>query len=224
MVAFWRGAAPLIAALVLVACPRPDLDPHPDETGPSTAEEPDSEPRMSPARASEEEVRAADGVVLLHIDDVPPDIAVDAGTRFGAATELVEASLSPDEEWLAVTTRGAAHAAGWLVRVGTREPRPAAFQYGGEVEIGPWSGDGRYVVFALEGPAPSRTLSVVDRERLGSTVEASAASVRIPDHDERFEPGVEYRVVEWRQGILIFELDGERHRFDPATREVERTD
>jgi hypothetical protein len=44
MVASWRGAAPLIAALALAACPRPDLDPLPNETlpPPAVVEEPDS--------------------------------------------------------------------------------------------------------------------------------------------------------------------------------------
>jgi hypothetical protein len=181
---------------------------------------PDPEPDVTPVAVSDTAVRGADGSVLLGIDDVPGNIAVDADTEFGAATRFTEASVAPDQAWLAVATAGAAHSAAWLVRTGTRDPRPAAFQYGGSITIGPWSDDGRLVVFVQEGPASDRTLTVVDQARLGDTVEASAMLVRVPDHDERAPEERIYEAVTWRDGRLVFQVSGERWVFDPATREV----
>jgi hypothetical protein len=195
----------MMASLRFPAAPAPGPDPDPD---------------MTPVEVGDTEVRGADGSVLLSIEDVPGDIAVDDDTEFGAATRFTEASGAPDQAWLAVATAGAAHSAAWLVRSGTRDPRPAAFQYGGGITIGPWTDDGRLVVFVQEGPAGDRTLTVVDRERLGDTVEASAMPVRVPDHDERRPEERIYEAVTWRDGRLVFQVGAERRVFDPATREV----
>jgi hypothetical protein len=205
----------LLGLLMLAGCPSPP----PDEEPPPV--EPPAEPQLAPLEASEQEIRAADGSVLLHIDDMPTNIRVDEDTEFGAADRFTEASAAPDEQWFAVATAGAAHGAGWLVRAGTRDPRPAAFQYGGSVSIGPWSEAGRYVVFIEDGPAPSRTLSVVDRDELGATVTETGTAVHGPDHQERPLPETAYEPLEWRNAQLVFEVNGERFRFDPATDAVE---
>jgi hypothetical protein len=155
---------------------------------------------------------------------VPGDIRVDDTTEFGVAQRFAEASASPDGEWIAVVTSGAAHSGGWLVRTGTREPRPAAFQYGGSMTIGPWSADSERVVFAHSGPAGDRSLTVVNRNQLGQTVEAGARPVRTPDH-ERFRPEERtYEAIEWREGQLVFEMRGERWIYNPETRTARRQD
>ncbi len=217
------------AALLLSACPEPELDP-PEElpVEPEPEPEPTPEPRIRPGpdldqlEVDDDTVRGADGTVLLEIDDVPGDMPVDADTEFGAATHFTEASVSPDGEWLAVVTGSAAHSGGWLVRVETRAPRPAAFQYGGGITIGPWSDEARRVVFVHEGPAGDRTLTVVDRQRLGDTADESGMAVRVPDHDDRPPEERRYEAVVWRDGRLVFQVDGERWVFDPDTGDVER--
>ncbi|MBZ0331172.1 hypothetical protein KZO25_12680 [Halomonas sp. ANAO-440] len=175
---------------------------------------------LAPLQVGESRLHAVDGTLLLHIKDIPGSIHVDADTEFGASEQFTGASLSPDGEWLAVTTDGVAHSAGWLVRVGNRDPQPAAFQYGGDLALGPWSENGRYAVFEAEGPAPSHTLAVVDRQNLGATVSENSAAVRIPDHEAQVPAHARYTAVGWRSGELVFEVDGGRYRFDPYSLDV----
>ncbi|MCE9663911.1 hypothetical protein LY622_10690 [Halomonas sp. M5N1S17] len=179
-----------------------------------------SEAALAPLDVGDERIRAADGSVLVGIADVPDTIRVDQQTEFGAADRFQEASISPDGDWLTVVTTGAAHSAGWLVRVEARQSRPAAFQYGGNIAIGPWSDDARRVVFVQEGPAGDRTLTVVDAERLGETVEASSMPVRSPEHEERAPEERIYEALAWRNGELLFRVGGERWVFDPDSGEV----
>lgn len=152
--------------------------------------------------------------------DVPTSIPVDPDTGFGAAEGFVEAVPSADGAWLAVVTIGVAHSAGWLVQGDSRQPEPAAFQYGGSIAIGPWSDDAQHAVFVQQGPAGDQTLTVVDRERLGDTVASSAVPVRVPDHDRRAPEKRIYEAVEWRDGDLLFALGAERWIFRPETGEV----
>lgn len=111
---------------------------------------------------------------------------------------------------------GAAHGAGWLVVRDDQAIHPAAFQYGGSVALGPWRDDGQYVVFAQEGPAPTRTLAVVGLDGLGETVSDNARPLRLPEHEPQVPPETEYRAVEWRDGALIVEVEGQRWRHDAA--------
>ncbi|MCE8001853.1 hypothetical protein [Billgrantia ethanolica] len=206
------------AALMLSGCPSPgNGEPSPTT---ETADTSESEAALAPLEVGDEEIRAADGTVLVDIDDVPGTIRADQQAEFGAAERFQEASVSPDGVWLAVVTSGAAHSAGWLVREGTRQLRPAAFQYGGNITIGPWSDDSRRVVFVQEGPAGGRTLTVVDAERLGETVEASAMPVRSPEHDELAPEERIYEALAWSNGELLFRVGEERWVFDPESEEV----
>ncbi|MBD3896521.1 hypothetical protein IEI94_11740 [Halomonas sp. ML-15] len=187
-------------------------------------ESPPDEPATAslvPLAVTDEAIRGADGERLLDIGEIPSNIPIDDDAEFGAAQRFVAAELSPEETRLAVTTQGAAHAAGWLLTVEEGTLRPAAFQYGGQVEPGRWRDDGAYVVFAMESPAPSRTLAVVEGGASGETVDANARPVRIPAHREGVPPETEYRAHEWQDDSLLFEVDGERYRFDPASGEVE---
>lgn len=177
-----------------------------------------------PLEITEQEIHAADGRRLLHIDEVPVSIRVDAGHAFGASGRFTDAALSPDGGWLAMTTDGAAHGGGWLLVLASRELIPAAFQYGGIVTLGPWRDDGRYVVFAQEGPVPNRILVVVDREGLGDTVSDNSRWVRLPAHDEGVPPETEYHALEWYAETLLFEVDGARYRYDPGSAEITTAD
>jgi hypothetical protein len=199
----------------------PTVAPSPQPTAAPTAA-PSPGASLSPLAVTDAEIRAADSSLLLHIDDLPANISVDAEREFGAATSFTEASLAPDEAWLAVVTTGAAHSGGWRTPIGEQDVRPAAFQFGGGLRIGPWSQDGRYVVFIEEGPAPSRTLSVVNREVLGPTVADSAVPLRAPGHNELDPDELAYEPIAWRDGQFIAEVAGTRYyRFDPATGEAE---
>lgn len=170
----------------------------------------------------ESELRGVDGTLLLSIEDVPGSIPVDADSEFGASGRFVEASASPDGEWLAVVTSGAAHSGGWLLEMGTAEPFPAAFQYGGGLTVGPWSADGRWVVFVHEGPAGDRTLSVAGAADLGSTVEESTRAVQAPDHDDRPPEARQYEPEGWSPGgQLEFRIGEEGWVFDPETGAVQ---
>lgn len=205
------------AALVLSGCPSPGNGEPPTT---ETADTSQPEAALAPLEVGDEEIRAADGSVLLSIDDVPGTIRADQQAEFGAAQRFQEASVSPDGAWLAVVTSGAAHSAGWLVLMDARQPRPAAFQYGGNITIGPWSDDSRRVVFVQEGPAGGRTLTVVDAERLGETVEESAMPVRSPEHDELAPEERIYEALAWSNGELLFRVGEERWVFDPDSEEV----
>lgn len=206
------------AALVLSGCPSPGNGEPPPATEASDTSQPEA--AFAPLEVGDEQIRAADGSVLIGIDDVPGTIRVDQQAEFGAAKRFREASVSPDGAWLAMVTSGAAHSAGWLVRGEARQPSPAAFQYGGNVTIGPWSDDSRRVVFVQEGPAGGRMLTVVDGERLGETVEESAMPVRSPEHDELAPEERIYEALAWSNGELLFRVGGERWVFDPDSGEV----
>jgi len=174
--------------------------------------------KLTPLSVSQERVEAADGRQLLDVESLPSDIATDADNKFGASGSITEARMSPDERWLAVTTVGVAHGGGWLVMLDDDQTaHPAAFQYGGNVSIGPWSEDGRFAVFIMKGPAPSRTLSIVDRTNLGDTVAETGIPVRTEEHAEQAPEQYAYSAVEWDGGELIFEAGGQRYRVDPLS-------
>lgn len=206
------------AVFLLSGCPSPGNGEPPPEA--ETSDTSESEAALAPLEVGDEEIRAADGAVLLSMEDVPGTIRADQQAEFGAAERFQEASVSPDGAWLAVATSGAAHSAGWLVRVEARQPSPVAFQYGGNITIGLWSDDSRRLVFVQEGPAGGRTLTVVDAERLGETVEASAMPVRSPEHDELAPEERIYEALAWRSGELLFRVGEERWVFDPDSGEV----
>ncbi|PAU78471.1 hypothetical protein CK498_07145 [Halomonas salipaludis] len=202
-----RGAAPGLVLAFAAGC----TESPPDESATAS---------LTPLAVTDDAIRGADDQRLLDIGEVPSNIPIDDDAEFGAAQRFVAAELSPYESRLAVTTQGAAHAAGWLLAVEDGALHPAAFQYGGEVEPGPWRDDGDYVVFAMQGPAPSRSLVVVAGDASGEAVEANARPVRIPAHADGVPPGSDYRALEWQDDSLLFEVDGEGYRLDPTSGEV----
>ncbi|MCC5809758.1 MAG: hypothetical protein JJU06_05235 [Ectothiorhodospiraceae bacterium] len=180
--------------------------------------QPGEQPReRASVEISDHAVRDGEGTVLLDMEAIPGNIQVTGDTWFGASGRFVGGALSPDGTWLAVSTMGAAHGAGWLLATGENHPYPAAFQYGGTVEPGPWSEDGRYATFLRESPGPGRMLEVVDREALADTVEENATPVRLPEHADTVPPETRYQAIAWRGGKLLFSVDGSRYHYDPDT-------
>jgi len=169
---------------------------------------------------SETEIAVQSGEQLLHIDDIPENISVDSDTEFGASARFTDAKSSAAGRWIAVTTVGVAHGAGWIFDVETGEIIPAAFQYGGSVSIGPWSDDSRYVVFIEEGPAPMHSLSIVDTESPGSTVGDTAHPIRVDAHSDAVPPETTYTPIEWDGNRLIFTVNGSRYSYHTTTGEV----
>lgn len=204
----WRLGGVMTGLMLLAAC------------SDSSNEPADEEVDLTPLEIIEEAVLAADGRELLVLSALPDEVRVDAEASFGAAERFTAASLAPDGDWLAATTAGVAHSAGWLLALDTDEPVAVAFQYGGGVSLGPWREDGRYLVFALEGPAPGRTLVLVARDELGQSVEENARPIRLPEHEAQVPPETEYRALAWQGEALQFEVDGKPWRFAPESGEV----
>ncbi|WP_222597806.1 hypothetical protein [Euhalothece natronophila] len=193
-----------------------------EESSPETPDNSQSEENLSPLNVTDQEIRSGDEAIILEIDEIPNQIPVDRDTQFGASERFSEGSVAPNNSWLALVTSGAAHSAGWLVKPHTQQLQPATFQYGGNITIGPWSEDSQYVVFVEKGPAGDRTLTVVDRKQLGETVEESAMPVRTPNHEAQPPTEQIYEAVGWRNGRLLFQVNGDRWFFDPDTEEVQQ--
>jgi hypothetical protein len=175
---------------------------------------PQHDDRHAEPEISGDEIRSAAGDLLLHIDDIPRNIRIDHETEFGASERFIEVHQSPDNNWLAVTTSGTAHGAGWLIHSDNMVPVPAAFQYGGSVKTGPWSEDSQFISFISETPAPSSVLSVVNLDSLGPTVSHHNIQIRIPDHEEAVPPETYYIPEKWREKQLFFRVNGERYVYD----------
>ncbi len=186
----------------------------------------DEDPVEDPAATLEVEVHPSEltgpeGRVLLRIEELGGSIQVEPGSSFGAATRFLDAAPGPEGEGLAVVSAGTSHGAGWFVDLEGGTVHPAAFQYGGSVSLGPWSDDGRWMVFIHEGPAGDRTLTVADRTRPAATVDEATLPVRVPGHDDLPPEERDYEVQEWAEGRLTFRLSGTEWLMDPLDGEVE---
>ena len=193
--------AGLLAALAMTGCKPGTPEKNPD------------------LRVEADEIRDEEGLILER-DALPDPVRVDADTEFGATGQLVDADASPDGRWLAVTSIGTAHGAGWLVEGRGASAAPAAFQYGGAVGIGPWDPDGRFAVFTLEGPGPASRIVVADNRDPGPKVSDNARTVAVPEGME--DPESDYRALEWREGELVFEHAVRRWHFSPKSNESRR--
>lgn len=169
---------------------------------------------------SESELQAKDGHLLLRIDDLPGDIPVDEEIRFGAATHFTGANLSPDGIRLAITTAGTSHGAGWMLDLETEQIIPAAFQFGGSVETGPWSDNGRYAIFINKNPASGQTLTIADTRSEGSIVAETSMPIRLPEHDESGAGEKVYQPISWEEDEFIFGVDGAFYRYNPGIGEI----
>ncbi|SEO82256.1 hypothetical protein [Aquisalimonas asiatica] len=201
----------MLAALGLAACAGQDR-------GDSVTADEESQ-RQAPLSVDEERVQTAAGETLAERASIPSQINVDADASFGASERILDAALSADGEWLAVTTSGAAHGAGWLKSLEEGHWYPAAFQYGGSVGLWQWSDESRYVAFILEGPAEGQTISIVDRNGLDETVKTTALPVDrcVADDDAQQTERPPYQEpLVWYDGRLLLEVESRRYLFDPA--------
>ncbi|MCC5908168.1 MAG: hypothetical protein JJU13_18275 [Balneolaceae bacterium] len=171
-------------------------------------------------QVTESDIQADDGYVLLQINDLPGDITVDEENQFGAATHFTGAALSPAGAWLAITTAGTSHGAGWLYNFETEKIVPAAFQYGGTLETGPWDSSGRYMIFIEKNPASGQTLSISDIHLAGNSVSETSISIRLLQHEESGSGEAVYKPLEWDGEEFIFEVEGERYRYHPDIEEI----
>lgn len=160
---------------------------------------------------TEDEILDQEGTVLLHQDDVPQSIAVSPESEFGAAGAFTSAELSPDGDWIALTTTGAAHGGGWLYEMETGEVSAAAFQYGGDVQSLEWSPNGQYALFSVSTPVPSEQLVLVDRDNLTTYVEDTSTSVSVSEA-EGMNPPASYEFERWEapRTLCFAVLDEER--------------
>ncbi|MFV8836076.1 hypothetical protein [Aquisalimonas sp.] len=207
-----RAGAAIVAALGLAACAGQDRG---DRV---TADE--ASQRQAPLSVDEDRVQTADGETLAESADIPSQINVDSDAAFGASERILDAALSADGEWLAVTTTGAAHGAGWLKSLEQGRWHPAAFQYGGSVGLWQWSDQGRFVAFILEGPAEGQVVNVVDRESLAATVAETALPVDhcvTEDNAREAERPPYQEPLVWYDGRLLVEIESRRYLFDPAS-------
>ncbi|MCK8515021.1 hypothetical protein M0534_01575 [Methylonatrum kenyense] len=163
-----------------------------------------------------ERIIDADGATVLDIDQLPAQIAADEKNRFGASDRFTDASLSPDGNWLAVTSSGAAHGGGWLVSLDDETIYPAAFQYGGSVSTGPWDDSGRFAVFLRHTPASGHMLVLADTEAPGE----DAASTGITPLDTEASTSVE--IGEWQDAALRVLVDGDCRLVKPIDGSIER--
>lgn len=104
-----------------------------------------------------------DGETVIRASDIPNEIQVSADAAFGASGDFTSFAASPGGRWLAFSTHGAAHDAGWIYDTQTETLRPVVFQFGGGVEVEEWA-DGTHVVFLTTTPEPRNVHVTIDVE------------------------------------------------------------
>lgn len=165
---------------------------------------------------SEDSIVDQDGTVLLRQDDIPQSMTVSSESEFGAAGDFTSAELSPNGEWIAFTTTGAAHGGGWLYDIETGEVSAAAFQYGGDVEVLEWSPNGQYVLFSVSTPVPSEQLVLVERSNIATYVEDTSTTVSVSAAED-MDPPASYEFEGWEAPqTLCFAVLNEERCLDAA--------
>lgn len=204
------GAATLSVLALLVAGCQPD-----------TSGSIDSKASLfGPVQVEQTRIVDADDKVLIDVDEIPSSMAVDADTDFSVSGQFVDAKPSSDGRWLALVTVGVAHSGGWVKSMADDSVWPAAFQYGGELRIGPWSDDGQFLAFINHGPAGGQTLSVTVIDQLGDVLEQAVVPVRQDGDNDRPPDERADEPVEWQQGRLLIRRGDDYWRFDPQRREA----
>lgn len=160
-----------------------------------------------------------DGDTLLSIEAFPDEVQVSEEASFGSSERFTGASLSPDERWMAITTVGSAHTFGWLYELDTEEKHPVDFQYGGSIDLGPWSPDANFIAFLAHSPAEITTIKLVDRREIGEYVDDTGFQIQIPE-EENLSPPFAYEIEEWQAPhTLCFTLEGVQRCIDAETQE-----
>ncbi|MCC5878580.1 MAG: hypothetical protein JJU03_01595 [Idiomarina sp.] len=161
------------------------------------------------------QVRDYRGNVLLTRSQLPNRVRVNLTTEFSAHDRFVRAEMSPNGEYLAVTTVGSAHTAGWIHRIGDDAPRPAAFQYGGGLSIDRWHPASTHLVFRHRPPSGAQLLSVTAVSQLGAHVEDANYFIKVPKHDQLSPQHLNYNALRWEDRGLRFNLGGQRWLYHP---------
>lgn len=163
----------------------------------------------------DDQIRDYRGAELLTLDQLPGRVQVNTDSEFGAHGRFVQAEKSPNGNYIALTTVGAAHSAAWIYHTDSGNVRPAAFQYGGNLTLGPWHPDSSYLVINHQPPSGGTGLSVTELASLGNMVDDANKLVRVPQHDELAPEQLDYHALDWEEGELRFTLAGEHWRYHP---------
>lgn len=155
------------------------------------------------------------GNILLTRSQLPNRVRVSADSEFASPDRFVRARMSPNGEYLAVTTVGGAHTAAWILRIGDEQPKPAAFQVGGSLSLDRWHPDSTYLAIRHKTPAGAHLLSVTDVSRLGAYLEGANELVMVPNHDRLQPQHQRYNALGWESRGLRFNLTGERWIYHP---------
>ncbi len=208
----WRSVIGVVGLLIVIGTAiwflqegsshRPSLD---SGTG---------EPGVESISVKENKIIDQDDNSLLTSEDLPDRIAVSEEAEFGIRGAISGAALSPDGKWIALSTRGAVHGAGWLYPIGRDEVRAVAFQYGGEVRVLGWRSDGQYVAFERRTPRPSTFLTIVSPEADGKFPATTGSSVESPI------PEAVVSEIAWKNGDLCFVVRERPFCVDPETNEL----
>lgn len=157
--------------------------------------EPD-EPPVESIDWNEDTISDQDGNVLLSADNLPSSMEVSEEAEFGVAGSITSAQLSPDKEWIALSVSGAAHGAGWLYEITTGKVVPAAFQYGGGVEVIEWSPDGQFVAFRIGTPAATEHILGVNRDQTSGYVSEIGQQIEV-EEQAGMNPPYAYEFIRW---------------------------
>lgn len=155
------------------------------------------------------------GNVLLTLSQLPNRVQVNPTTEFTAHERFVRAEMSPNGEYLAVTSVGRAHAAAWIYRIGDLFAKPAAFQYGGRIGLDLWHPESTYLVIRHQPPSGAQLISVTDVSKLSDYIEEANQLVRVPQHDLLSPQSLTYNALSWEERGLRFNLAGRRWLYHP---------
>lgn len=182
------------------------------------------EDKISSIEWNEDQITTETGEVLLTAEEVPSSMQVSSNSEFGVAGPFQEVSLSPDKEWIAFAMTGVAHGAGWIYEIDSENIYPAAFQYGGGVEIIEWSPDSQYIAFNIGTPAPTEYIKVVNRDNIAEYVSETGEQLRL-DGEAGLTPPFSYEFVEWQAPHTIcYSLNDDEDCLDMSSVDNESED
>lgn len=177
--------------------------------------EPD-EPPVESISWNEDTIEDQDGKVLLSAENLPSSMEVSEEAEFGVAGSITSAQLSPDKEWIALSVSGAAHGGGWLYEITTKRVVPAAFQYGGGVEVIEWSPDEKFVAFRIGTPAATEHILVVDRNKTSGYVSDIGQQIEVKEQ-AGMNPPFTYEFIRWESPhTLCFSFNDGEEECRPA--------
>lgn len=166
---------------------------------------------------NENQIMRENGEVLLTAEEVPSSMQVSENSEFGVEGPFENVKLPPDKKWIAFAINGAAHGSGWLYEIDSKKVFPAAFQYGGGVEIIEWSPDSQYIAFNIGTPAPSEYIKVVNRDNIAKFVSETGEQLRL-DGEAGLTPPFSYEFIEWQAPHKIcYALNDEQDCLDMSS-------